>query len=636
MSDLLFHGAGPCLSFEADVTIDACKSSVSVGNISLNVHQMKLLNVDIHDEVSVKRFVAPAAFELDWMSIDLECTDVNEGATIKVSDLVESFTNALNGQVLGEDQIVSLEHENKLFNCTVIRVSIAGIRESVEGRLSRKTTVYFRPRSSQVKVVNGPDLFGKYIGESEKNVREIFSEAIEDHITQEINSLALQARGSNFEGGTGDRVVNQLLTMIDGFRELNNIFLIGTTNRLDLVDQAMLRPGRLELQLKVDFPDRNARLQILDIHCKKMRQRDRLSPDINLQDIGQSFIFSNLDFSLIQFYNVHVIYICIASRTVGWSGAQLEAACNGALSLAMSRAASGGLQFIQEEDIKVLQSDFDRMIEEIDPAISKSVLQELNKLSEKIIEGLDAFAEVEKGTELLLKGNSKLTTCLLAGPPGSGKTTTAALMALKAKVQHVNMISLDTFPKLSEAEQCKKIVQIFENARTFQQSLIILDDIELLLKYNSVLPYCSVNIQYTLYQQLRIIPSKAAKLLVIGTTCQKELLGKVGIADLFFIHIKVHSLQSRDARKVLQHLTFHQGADLDVAMELLDHIPIKKLYGLVDLASAVIVENTIGRREIELSSLLESVKFIHANMIKEGETVPESSSGNEQASSVDH
>ncbi|KAK3034909.1 hypothetical protein RJ639_034151 [Escallonia herrerae] len=112
----------------------------------------------------------------------------------------------------------------------------------------------------------------------------------------------------------------------------------------------------------------------------------------------------------------------------------------------MARSASGGLQFIREEDIKVLQSDFDLMIGEIDRAISKSVLHDLNKLSEKVVEGLEAFAEVEKGTELLLKGNSKLTTCLLAGPPGSGKTTTAALMALKAKVQHVNMISLDSKP----------------------------------------------------------------------------------------------------------------------------------------------------------------------------------------------
>ncbi|KAK2981707.1 hypothetical protein RJ640_005959 [Escallonia rubra] len=604
--------------------------------------------------------------------------------------LISGIRFSLLQQVLGEDQIVSLEHHNTLFNCTVIRVSIADSRELVEGRLSKKTTVYFRPRSSQVKiteqqaiprrafqknlnidtieqkllslglggmtstsqqifirafasrfmpeglartmdfkhvkgmvlygppgtgktlvartmakifdatvklissagqaaalltptkklglVVNGPDLFNKYTGESERNAREIFGEAIEDH----------RERGTSFGDGTGDRVVNQLLTMIDGFTELNNIFLIGTTNRLDLVDPAMLRPGRLELQLKVDLPDGNARLQILEIHCKKIRQKDRLSPDINLQDI--------------------------ASRTVGWSGAQLEAACNGALSAAIARSASGGLQFIREEDIKVLQSDFDLMIGEIDPAISKSILQDLNKLSEKVVEGLEAFAEVEKGIELLLKGNSMLTTCLLAGPPGSGKTTTAALMALKAKVQHVNMISLDTFPKLSEEEQCKKIVQIFENARTFQRSLIIVDDIELLLKYNSVIPYCSNNILQTLNHQLRIIPSKATKLLVIGTTSEKELLGKVGIADQFFIQIKIRSLQARDARKILQHLTNLQESDLDVVVELLDHIPIKKLYRLVDFASAAIVENTSGRRKIELSSLLECMKFVHANM----------------------
>jgi len=134
------------------------------------------------------------------------------------------------------------------------------------------------------KVVNGPEILSKFVGASEENVRKLFEEAEREYkemgdaselhviIFDEIDAICKQ-RGS-VQSGTGvhDTVVNQLLTKIDGVDALNNILLIGMTNRKDMLDDALLRPGRLEVQVEIGLPDDAGRLQILQIHTAKMTQ----------------------------------------------------------------------------------------------------------------------------------------------------------------------------------------------------------------------------------------------------------------------------------------------------------------------------------------------------------------------------
>ncbi|PSR96363.1 Vesicle-fusing ATPase [Actinidia chinensis var. chinensis] len=148
------------------------------------------------------------------------------------------------------------------------------------------------------KVVNGPEVLSKFVGETEKNVRDLFADAEQDQRTlgdqsdlhviifDEIDAIC-KSRGSTRDGtGVHDSIVNQLLTKIDGVESLNNVLLIGMTNRKDLLDEALLRPGRLEVQVEISLPDENGRFQILQIHTNKMKENSFLAPDVNLLELG--------------------------------------------------------------------------------------------------------------------------------------------------------------------------------------------------------------------------------------------------------------------------------------------------------------------------------------------------------------
>jgi transitional endoplasmic reticulum ATPase len=156
--------------------------------------------------------------------------------------------------------------------------------------------------------VKGPEVLSKWVGESEKKIREIFRKA---RMTapcivffDEIDSIA-KARGTTFGDDVTEKVLNQLLTELDGMEELNDVVFIAATNRKDLLDPALLRPGRIDREIEVPLPDEKARLEILKIHTRNMP----LAKDVDLEKI--------------------------AKETEGFNGADLEAICIEAGLLAM-------------------------------------------------------------------------------------------------------------------------------------------------------------------------------------------------------------------------------------------------------------------------------------------------------------
>lgn len=131
--------------------------------------------------------------------------------------------------------------------------------------------------------VKGPELLSKWVGESEKGVREVFRKARQTAPTviffDEIDSIASTRAGGSTDSGVTQRVVNQLLTEIDGLEELQDVAVIAATNRVDIMDPALLRPGRFDRHVKVDDPDENARLKIFKVHTKNMPLADDVDLD---------------------------------------------------------------------------------------------------------------------------------------------------------------------------------------------------------------------------------------------------------------------------------------------------------------------------------------------------------------------
>jgi len=157
--------------------------------------------------------------------------------------------------------------------------------------------------------VKGPELLSKWVGESEKGVREVFRKARQTAPTviffDEIDSIASTRGGSSTDSGVTQRVVNQLLTEIDGLEELQDVAVIAATNRVDILDPALTRPGRFDRHVKVDDPDENARVAIFKVHTTNMP----LAEDVDLQEL--------------------------AKRTDGFVGADIEAVCREAVMLTL-------------------------------------------------------------------------------------------------------------------------------------------------------------------------------------------------------------------------------------------------------------------------------------------------------------
>jgi len=175
--------------------------------------------------------------------------------------------------------------------------------------------------------VNGPELLSKWVGAAEQAVRELFTKARQASpcvvFVDEIDTLA-PARGKfSGDSGVSDRVVGQLLTELDGLQDAANVLLVGATNRPDALDAALLRAGRLDLQIKIDLPDEASRLAILQVH-----NEDRPLLEVDLASL--------------------------AAQTEGWNGADLALLSNQAALEAIRRFRTQG-----QEDPSTLQISAD-------------------------------------------------------------------------------------------------------------------------------------------------------------------------------------------------------------------------------------------------------------------------------------
>ncbi|MBO3831954.1 MAG: CDC48 family AAA ATPase [Candidatus Brockarchaeota archaeon] len=193
--------------------------------------------------------------------------------------------------------------------------------------------------------IKGPEIFSKWVGESEKAIREVFRKARLASpsiiFLDEVDAIAPRRGMSMADSGVTERVVSQLLTEMDGLTPIERIVIIGATNRPELLDPAIMRPGRFEVVLYVPPPDEASRLQILKIHTRRMPLEG-----VSLEEI--------------------------AKRTEGYSGADLEALCREA-----------GLNALRRDADKVTKEDFEKALQTIKPSLKEEMLAKYKKFGEK-------------------------------------------------------------------------------------------------------------------------------------------------------------------------------------------------------------------------------------------------------------
>ena len=208
--------------------------------------------------------------------------------------------------------------------------------------------------------IKGPELLNKFVGESEKGVREVFSKARENAPTivffDEIDSIATERGKNSGDSGVGERVVSQLLTELDGLESLEDVVVIATTNRPDLIDSALLRPGRLDRHVHVPVPDEEARRKILEVHTRNKP----LADDVDLD--------------------------AIARKAEGYVGADIEAVAREA-SMNASREFIGSVS--KEEigesvaNVRVTMAHFEDALGEVNPSVTPETRERYEEIEKQ-------------------------------------------------------------------------------------------------------------------------------------------------------------------------------------------------------------------------------------------------------------
>ncbi|AFN82751.1 Cdc48-like AAA ATPase [Encephalitozoon romaleae SJ-2008] len=375
------------------------------------------------------------------------------------------------------------------------------------------------------KIVNGPEILNKYVGQSEENIRNLFKDAEEEwkvkkedsnlHIIifDEIDAIC-RRRGNSNGTGVGDQVVNQLLSKMDGVESIENILVIGMTNRLDLIDEALLRPGRFEIHLEISLPDEESRIEIFRIHTKTMESHDYLDKSVDLNKV--------------------------AKLSKNYTGAEITAVVKSAVSFALERKVHGErldgekMNVVGDKNIKVYMNDFIQALDEVKPSFG------INELDfyrfEKTFYETPIFTQgIEHGKNLLQKlrkTNLYSTSSLLFyGSPGVGKTTLAVKAARSSMFPFIKIISPRDIIGLSEYEKVNYIKEKFMDAYKSEESIIILDDIEGLIDFVNIGPRFSNSVLQAL--KIFIKEESRKKMFVFGTTSSVEVARECGIYECF-------------------------------------------------------------------------------------------------------
>ncbi|MBO3832632.1 MAG: CDC48 family AAA ATPase [Candidatus Brockarchaeota archaeon] len=311
--------------------------------------------------------------------------------------------------------------------------------------------------------ISGPEIMGKYYGESEERLRQVFKEAQENApsiiFIDEIDAIA--PKRSEVQE-VERRVVAQLLALMDGLKARGDIIVMAATNMPELIDPALRRPGRFDREIEIRVPNKDGRLEILQIHTRGVP----LANDVDLEKI--------------------------AEITYGYSGADLALLCKEAAMKVLRRnlpsieSLDEGVPTEVLEKLIVTPNDFMEAYREITPTVMREVSVEVPVVHWDDVGGLEdvkrmlieSIVEPIKHPEAFKElGIEPPKGILLYGPPGCGKTLLAKAIATESGANFISIRGPEVFSKwVGESE--KTIREVFRKARMASPAIVFLDEIE--------------------------------------------------------------------------------------------------------------------------------------------------------------
>ena len=306
--------------------------------------------------------------------------------------------------------------------------------------------------NSNFFTIGGPEIMSKYHGESEERLRNVFQEAEKNApsiiFIDEIDSIA--PKREEVSGEVERRIVAQLLSLMDGMKSRGKVVVIAATNRVDSIDPALRRPGRFDREIEIGVPNRDGRLEVLQIHSRGMP----LDKDVDLQRL--------------------------ADISHGFVGADLQALAKEAAMRALRRVlpdmnlSSESIPVDTLRKIIVRMQDFMEVIKETEPSAMREVFVEVPDIKWEDIGGLSTIKqELQEAVEWPLKYLGIFTYAdatppkgiLLYGPPGTGKTLMAKAAANESEANFISIKGPELLSKwVGESE--KGVREVFRKAKT--------------------------------------------------------------------------------------------------------------------------------------------------------------------------
>jgi transitional endoplasmic reticulum ATPase len=312
--------------------------------------------------------------------------------------------------------------------------------------------------------IGGPEIMSKFYGESEERLRNVFQEAQKNApsiiFIDELDSIA--PKREEVSGEVERRIVAQLLSLMDGLKARGKVVVIGATNRINAIDPALRRPGRFDREIELGVPDRDGRLDILQIHTRGMP----LEKDVNLERL--------------------------ADITHGFVGADLHALAKEAAIRALRRilpeidlsAESIPADILNKIIVKM--QDFIDVVNEMEPSAMREVFVEVPDVKWEDIGGLETIKqELREAVEWPLKYQGMFAYAdatppkgiLLYGPPGTGKTLMAKATANESEANFISIKGPELLSKwVGESE--KGVREIFRKARQAAPCIIFFDEMD--------------------------------------------------------------------------------------------------------------------------------------------------------------